>query len=177
MKNYKNYIIAILLIIGGIYLIIKPNMTFQNLIFYVGLIMLIVGIPKVLVSITSSLSMLMPGSYFLSGGLTALFGLILMLNKSSAVNIVPKIIGAWLIITSLSNIALYLNLNSKTKGKDIKDLIKNIVILVLGILCLTTPIITIIFVGSVVGLILIAAGIYMIITTYQNKNVYKVKIK
>ena len=27
------------------------------------------------------------------------------------------------------------------------------------------------------GLILIAAGIYMIITTYQNKNVYKVKIK
>lgn len=175
MKNYKNYIIAILLIIGGIYLVIKPNMTFQNLIFYVGLIMLIVGISKVLVSITSSLSMLMPGSYFLSGGLTALFGLILMLNKSSAVNIVPKIIGAWLIITSLSNIALYLNLNSKTK--DIKELIKNIVILVLGILCLTTPIITIIFVGSVVGLILIAAGIYMIITTYQNKNVYKVKIK
>lgn len=175
MKNYKNYIIAILLIIGGIYLVIKPNMTFQNLIFYVGLIMLIVGISKVLVSITSSLSMLMPGSYFLSGGLTALFGLILMLNKSSAVNIVPKIIGAWLIITSLSNIALYLNLNSKTK--DIKELIKNIVILVLGILCLTTPIVTIIFVGSVVGLILIAAGIYMIITTYQNKNVYKVKIK
>lgn len=175
MKNYKNYIIAILLIIGGIYLVIKPNMTFQNLIFYVGLIMLIVGISKVLVSITSSLSMLMPGSYFLSGGLTALFGLILMLNKSSAVNIVPKIIGAWLIITSLSNIALYLNLNSKTK--DIKELIKNIVILFLGILCLTTPIITIIFVGYVVGLILIAAGIYMIITTYQNKNVYKVKIK
>lgn len=175
MKNYKNYIIAILLIIGGIYLVIKPNMTFQNLIFYVGLIMLIVGISKVLVSITSSLSMLMPGSYFLSGGLTALFGLILMLNKSSAVNIVPKIIGAWLIIASLSNIALYLNLNSKTK--DIKELIKNIVILVLGILCLTTPIVTIIFVGSVVGLILIAAGIYMIITTYQNKNVYKVKIK
>lgn len=175
MKNYKNYIIAILLIIGGIYLVIKPNMTFQNLIFYVGLIMLIVGISKVLVSITSSLSMLMPGSYFLSGGLTALFGLILMLNKSSAVNIVPKIIGAWLIITSLSNIALYLNLNSKTK--DIKELIKNIVILVLGILCLTTPIVTIIFVGSVVGFILIAAGIYMIITTYQNKNVYKVKIK
>ena len=103
MKNYKNYIIAILLIIGGIYLVIKPNMTFQNLIFYVGLIMLIVGISKVLVSITSSLSILMPGSYFLSGGLTALFGLILMLNKSSAVNIVPKIIGAWLIITSLSS--------------------------------------------------------------------------
>ena len=42
---------------------------------------------------------------------------------------------------------------------------------------MTTPIITVIFVGWVLGIILIIVGIAIIYNAYTSKNVYKVKIK
>ena len=78
-----------------------------------------------------------------------------------------------LIIKSIFSISL--NYNKKTNDK--KELIIDIIKLVLGILILTTPIISIIFTGLVIGIICVIIGVYNFYDMYSNKKVYKVKIK
>ncbi len=176
-KKIWTYIIAILCIIGGVYLIIKPTLSFETLVYYIGLVLLLTGIIKVLASLIIKESFLLPGNYFFGGILNGLFGIILMNNKSTAVNIIPTIIGLWLIISGVSGLALILNLKRNKNIIDNNLLITNILKLILGIIVLTTPIITIVFTGWVLGLILILVGIIMIINSFKNNKIYKVKIK
>lgn len=176
-KKIWTYIIAILCIIGGVYLIIKPTLSFETLVYYIGLVLLLTGIIKVLASLIIKESFLLPGNYFFGGILNGLFGIILMNNKSTAVNIISTIIGLWLIISGVSGLALILNLKRNKNIIDNNLLITNILKLILGIIVLTTPIITIVFTGWVLGLILILVGIIMIINSFKNNKIYKVKIK
>ena len=84
-NNFWNYVLGILFILGGIVLIFKPNFSFQSLVYYVGVVLLITGIFRVIMSIIGHESFLLPGNYFLGGALNALFGIILMINKEAAV--------------------------------------------------------------------------------------------
>lgn len=177
MKNIWNYVLGVLFLLGGIVLIFNPNVSFQNLVYYVGLVLLITGLFKVITSVINKESLLLPGNYFFGGILNVLFGIILMVNKAAAVNFIPKVIGFWLIIVSASGLALVLNNKRINNELDKKVLIQNIIKLLFGIIVLTTPIITIVFVGWVLGIILIFVGIGIIYKTYAEKNVYKVKIK
>lgn len=176
-NNFWNYVLGILFILGGIVLIFKPNFSFQSLVYYVGVVLLITGIFRVIMSIIGHESFLLPGNYFLGGALNALFGIILMINKEAAVNLIPTILGLWLIISGVSGLALVINGKRVTKQINSRYLIENILKLVLGIIIMTTPIITVIFVGWVLGIILIIVGIAIIYNAYTSKNVYKVKIK
>lgn len=176
-KNIWTYIMALLCVVGGVYLIINPEQSFSNIVYYVGLIILISGIFKVIASFINKQSLLLPGNYFLSGILNALFGIILMVNNNAAIKIIPIIIGFWLIINSASNLALVFNLKRSNNTLNNNLLITNILKLILGIVVLTTPIITILFTGYIIGIILILAGIYMIINLLNNKKIYKVKVK
>ena len=177
MKNIWNYVLGFLFILGGVVLIFRPNVSFQNLVYYLGLILLITGIFKIVTSILRHDSFLLPGSFLLGGILNSLFGIILMNNKSAAVNLIPTILGFYLIISGASGLGLLINNKRYTKNIDTKMLIENITKLFLGIIVLTTPIITVVFVGWVLGLILIAIGCVIIFKDYRQKNVYKVKIK
>lgn len=62
-------------------------------------------------------------------------------------------------------------------NKDKKEIITDLVKLVLGIVILTTPIVSIIFTGTVMGIICVIIGVYNFYDMYSNKSVYKVKIK
>ena len=177
MKNIWNYVLGFLFILGGVVLIFRPNVSFQNLVYYLGLILLITGIFKIVTSILRHDSFLLPGSFFLGGILNSLFGIILMNNKSAAVNLIPTILGIYLIISGASGLGLLINNKRYTKNIDTKMLVENILKLALGIIVMTTPIITVVFVGWVLGLILILIGVGIIFNDYRQKNVYKVKIK
>jgi len=50
-------------------------------------------------------------------------------------------------------------------------------VIILGIIVLTTPIITIVFTGVILGIILIVVGIFTIINFHHNDLSYKVKVK
>lgn len=162
-----------LLILGGLYLIFSPSKSFSSLVYVIGLLILIYGLITVIYSFINKDNLLVPGNVLFSGLINILLGIILMVNKNTTIILLSKLLGIWLIIKSIFSISL--NYNKKTNDK--KELIIDIIKLVLGILILTTPIISIIFTGLVIGIICVIIGIYNFYDMYSNKKVYKVKIK
>lgn len=176
-KKIWTYVIAILCILGGVYLIIKPEQSFSNVVYYVGLAILIAGILKIISSLFNKESILMPGNYFFTGVINTLFGIILMSNSHATIKIIPIFVGIWLILSGTSGLAAIINLGRNNNKFNNQDLIINIVKLILGIIVLTTPIISIIFTGWIIGIILVGTGVYLIFNSLKDRKIYKVKVK
>jgi len=173
-KRVWNLIIGFGLIILGIFLIIKPDQTFENLIMYIGIALLIVGVLKIVSSIINKQKMLLPGSVIFNGVLNILLGIILITTSSITIKLISIFIGIWLIMSSLSKLLFLYNFK--------EDIVKynmflQILKLIIGIIVLTTPVITSIFSGLVIGIILIVIGIWTIINEKEEEKIYKVRVK
>lgn len=169
-KQIWNYIIGIICVIGGIYLIINPINSINNIINIIGMILLITGIIKMISSILNKdeIKYVMP-----SGMLNIIGGIILIRHPESTINFITTIIGIWFILKTTNELYITINLNKENK----KELVIGILKLLLGIIILITPIITIVFTGYILGIILIVIGIIIIIKNYNKKTIYKVKVK
>ncbi len=173
-KRVWNLIIGLGLITLGIFLIIKPDQTFENLIMYIGITLLIVGVLKIVSSIINKQKMLLPGSVIFNGVLNILLGIILITTSSITIKLISIFIGIWLIMSSFSKLLFLYNFK--------EDIVKynmflQILKLIIGIIVLTTPVITSIFSGLVIGIILIVIGIWTIINEKEEEKIYKVRVK
>lgn len=163
----------LLLILGGFYLIFSPSNTFSSIVYVIGLLLVIYGGIIVVYSLIDKDSLTVFGNVLFSGLINILLGIILMVNKNGTIMMLSRLLGVWLIVKSLFSLLLYYGSNIKDKKEIITDLVK----LVLGIVILTTPIVSIIFTGTVMGIICVIIGVYNFYDMYTNKSVYKVKIK
>lgn len=163
----------LLLILGGIYLIFSPSNTFSSIVYIIGLLLVIYGLIIAIYSLINKDSVTVFGNVLFSGLINILLGIILMVNKNGTIMMLSRLLGIWLIVKSLFSLSLYYGSNIKDKKEIVTDLIK----LILGILILTTPIVSIIFTGTIMGIICIVIGLYNFYDMYSSKNVYKVKIK
>ena len=163
----------LLLILGGFYLIFSPSNTFSSIVYVIGLLLVIYGGIIVVYYLIDKDSLTVFGNVLFSGLINILLGIILMVNKNGTIMMLSRLLGVWLIVKSLFSLSLYYGSNIKYKKEIITDLVK----LVLGILILTTPIISIIFTGTIIGIICVLIGVYNFYDMYTNKSVYKVKIK
>ena len=163
----------LLLILGGFYLIFSPSNTFSSILYVIGLLLVIYGGIIVVYSLIDKDSLTVFGNVLFSGLINILLGIILMVNKNGTIMMLSRLLGVWLIVKSLVSWSLYYGSNIKDKKEIITDLVK----LVLGIVILTTPIVSIIFTGTVMGIICVIIGVYNFYDMYTNKSVYKVKIK
>lgn len=163
----------LLLILGGFYLIFSPSNTFSSIVYVIGLLLVIYGGIIVVYSLIDKDSLTVFGNVLFSGLINILLGIILMVNKNGTIMMLSRLLGVWLIVKSLFSLSLYYGSNIKDKKEIVTDLIK----LVLGIVILTTPIVSIIFTGTIIGIICVLIGVYNFYDMYTNKSVYKVKIK
>ena len=163
----------LLLILGGFYLIFSPSNTFSSIVYVIGLLLVVYGGIIVVYSLIDKDSLTVFGNVLFSGLINILLGIILMVNKNGTIMMLSRLLGVWLIVKSLFSLSLYYGSNIKDKKEIITDLVK----LVLGIVILTTPIVSIIFTGTVMGIICVIIGVYNFYDMYTNKSVYKVKIK
>lgn len=163
----------LLLILGGFYLIFSPSNTFSSIVYVIGLLLVIYGGIIVVYSLIDKDSLTVFGNVLFSGLINILLGIILMVNKNGTIMMLSRLLCVWLIVKSLFSLSLYYGSNIKDKKEIITDLVK----LVLGIVILTTPIVSIIFTGTVMGIICVIIGVYNFYDMYTNKSVYKVKIK
>ena len=174
LKRIWTYLIGILCVIGGILFICNPNDSQSTLVFYFGLMIILTGILRIVLSIVIK-SYFLPGSGFISGVWNILFGILLMANSSSAVEMIPLFLGLWLLVSAISNIiSIY---NFRRIYIDYWFLTKAILKLVLSILIFTAPDVSIILSGTVLGIALIVIGIITIISYKDDDNVYSVKVK
>lgn len=172
-KKIWTILIGVGLIVLGLFLVIDPNQTTQNLIYYLGVAFLVIGILKIISGIVNKDSKAYLTNSISNGILNILFGIILMTTTTLTIKVISIFIGIYLIISSGMKLLYILNLGAILKPTMYVEIIK----LVIGIIVLTTPVITIVFSGLVIGIILIVVGVYTLINMKEEEEVYKVKIK
>lgn len=168
-KRMFSYILGIALILFGSVFIMAPQGTFETIVLVAGIILITIsslGILRALISKNPTYAFTIGGSII---GIT--FGIVLIVGRTAAVNVIPVILGLWLIITGLTAI-IY---NSKIKGSS--SLLFPICRLILGIIVFAFPIIPVTFAGIFLGIILILSGATTIMNTPREEVLYKVKVK
>ena len=173
-KKFWTYLIGILLIIGGSYLLFNPKQTFSTLVYYMGLAILIYGLVRLISSIINKAT-LTPGSGLSTAIINTIFGIILMKNSEATLKIIPIFISIWLIISASTELAILFKY--KNVHLDASLIVSNLGKLILGLCVFTMPIIPVIFTGWILGVILIIIGIYTVVNYKEKDSVYKVKIK
>lgn len=171
-KKIWTILIGVGLIVLGTFLVIDPNQTTQNLIYYLGVALLVIGILKIISGIVNKENKTYLTSTISNGVLNILLGIILMTTTTLTIKVISIFIGIYLIISSSSELLFRFNFGSIMKNNMYVQIIK----LILGVIVLTTPVITIVFSGLVMGIILIIIGVYTLINMKDDEE-YKVKIK
>lgn len=171
-KKIWSYIIGILCIISGIYFIINPVSSFSDIIYIIGMIFLVLGVLELVVIIINKEDNKIR---IYKSVINIIFGIILTKNPATTIKIISTFIGIWLILKSAGDLCLILSV--KNNQISHVKLIESIAKLILGIIIITTPIITFIFTGTILGAILIAIGVITILKTLGQKKTYKVKVK
>lgn len=175
MKRIIQYLIGVVCIAFGVMFIVKPEQSLEQLVFYFGVCMLVVGIFRIIGSIVSR-SYFLVGSSILGGVFTFLIGLILMINADSMLKILPWFIGSTLIFSSLIPLIFMVSTHYLFVHKYL--LLRYVAMLILGILILTTPIVTILFSGISFGIIAIIVGVYQFISYDDSDDfIYRVRVK
>ncbi len=174
MKRIIQYLIGVICIVFGIMFIVKPEQSFTQLVYYFGVCVLIVGIFKTIGAIISK-NYFAVGYSVLGGVVTFLIGLVLMINAEAMVNSLPWVIGISLVISSLIPLIFMFSTHALFIHKYL--LCRYIVMLILGILIMTTPIVTFLFSGIAFGIIAIVVGIYQFVSYEDDEVVYRVRVK
>ena len=172
-KKILNYTVSAILILVGIYFIINPVNVIKNIFLYLGLLLLLVGIIQFIIGLFLKDESKKDLMY--SGGIFAFVSLIILLIGKVIFSFIVGLVGLYFIISSI--IKIVLTYKYEKKFNDKKALLINILQIILGIVILLMPIIIKIVSGVIIGIILIIVGISIIITNYETKRVYKVKIK
>lgn len=147
-------ILDVLLFILGVYLIIKPT-TSAAIIGYISGIMLIVygiyGIIKFILNMSNRGFFMFE---MINGILSIILGVFLMTNPFSLANFITLIVGIWMIVSSVFKAALSLQFKKFNEESWLFCLIVAILTLILGILIITNPFSSTIVLATYIGIML-----------------------
>lgn len=173
-KKIWTCVIGALFIIAGVFFLINPSQSFNNLIHYVGIVFTIFGILGIVSSLFNK--SFVGNSFFISGILALILGLILVFNGGITIKFISILFAVWLILSSI--LTMFASAFFTAGGVlSTRVLITSILKLICGILIITTPILTFVFSGLVLGIIFIFIGIGVIFGVKEEDTVYKVRVK
>lgn len=170
-RKNSSFITGVLFIVFGIMFILSPKSVFESIVYFAGLVVVVHGLLKIYFSVKSTNPY---ASLYTTGAiLSVMFGFILIANRDIAVNVIPVILGGFLLVTSLPTFIFLVKSNSNRK-LIIKSLLKVLV----GFCALALPILPVTIFGIVLGVVLILSGVTTIMNFKQEEEViYKVRVK
>lgn len=149
VKKYgrNSILISVLLIILSLFLIFSPNTSLNVIMIAIGLILTVNGVFHTIAYFTGPKELKMFSFELTEGVLSLIIGIIFVFNPGIINTFLSLIIGAWIILKSITSIQLSLNIRSSTNNW-ILMLIVSIVTLILGIVMLFNPFATSILVTA-----------------------------
>lgn len=172
MKNRKalgwgEFILGILLIIIGIYTLIKPYSTIRGVTFIYGLAALITGIIDIIfyVKLENRFGV-SPVPALVGGIISIIAGLLILFNLGIGTWVIVVLFPIWFIAHCIARLAHlpFIRITSGT-GNYYFTLFVNIIGLVLGIMMIFDPVISFFSIGYLIGIYLIFLGIDSIVFT------------
>jgi len=169
IKNYiKNYvkktetyaiIISLLMLVLSIFLILKPFKSLEVFVILFSAIIIVNGIG----SIVSYFSTIRENRLFnlglLYGLLTILAGVLLFIYRIDVINVLPIILGIWIILSNLFKMQISINLSALDYTGWIWLLLVSILMMVVGVLLIVNPFTTTLAITTIAGIMLLISEI------------------
>lgn len=163
IKNYINLsiITSILFALLGIIIFLFPKTMLNIFSYIVALIAIMLGIYLIILEIKTKNNIFVIGSS-LFGSLLLVLGLIIITHPNSFAIIIPLGLGIWFITSSVVKFRFSLVLQKELKGLWLSTLIMTILSIMCGIIFIINPIKSSVIITSSFGLIIIIYAIIQI---------------
>lgn len=155
----NSILISVLLIILSMFLIFNPTMSLNVIVVIIGIILTVNGIVHTVSYFSSSKELKMFSVELAIGVISLLVGLVFIFNPSVVQEFLAFIIGAWIILKSITSIQLALNMREST-NKWFIALILAIFTFILGIILILKPFAT--------SVLISACGVMLLISEVAN---------
>lgn len=152
-------IAGILLIVLGVYCIVKPNITLVNAAWFLGIVTLLTGISKMIFTFRTQAFMPNSGTRMLTALLDIFFGLFFLFNIMSTAISLPFVFALWVIIEGISVIVLSFDYKKVGFQYWWALLLLGIVGVVLGILGFKNMDVTAVTLSTLIGIAVILFGL------------------
>ena len=171
IKNYERYaiLISILMIFFSIFLIVKPDISVLLFILLFGVLLVISGLGSLF-------------SYFLTEKEDRLFsfdlisgilcGVFTIIYRNDLVQVLPIILGLWIIFSSLLKMQVAINFSSFSKSY-LWLLLLEILMIILGVVLITNPFESIKAITTMAGIFLLISEVCSLVESIYILNTVK----
>lgn len=166
---YKTSIVlSIILMIIGIFLLIKPETTLYAISYFVGVVLIVWGLFPIISFLTNKESKKFMELSFVTGIIAFLFGIVIMIKPDMIGSIIPLLMGIWMIING--SIKLYYSFILNRESNAMSSIIISLLMLIGGMVLVVNP-----FEGAIVltQLIGISFIVYSILDLMECISIFK----
>lgn len=167
---YKSSIFtSMLLLIFGIMLLFKSDGTIVAISYMLGGSLIVLG----LVALISYMNKKEGGTNSLNivyGTITAVFGILIILNPTAIATVIPFVIGAGILINSSIKLMYAMELKNKQSDAWKATIIMNAICALCGILILFNPFKTSVLIFKIIGICIIIYAVVDLLSSYKLKK-------
>lgn len=165
IKEYekRSIISSIIMIFIASLLIVEPAIMLNTIVTIFGFGILIDGILSSILYIFIDKEHKMYSNALAEGVLEIIAAVLILLNRTFMISIIPVLIGIWIIVKSIIKLQLSLNIKSQVQNSWIFILISSIVTLTIGLISIIHPFDTMVTITVLSGILLLVSGVINII--------------
>ena len=158
IKNYERYaiLISVLMILFSIFLIVKPNVSVTLFILLFGVLLILSGLGSLASYFLTEKEDRLFSFDLISGFLTLLCGIFTIIYRESLLEVLPVILGLWIIFSSLLKMQIAINFSSFSKS-SLWLLLIELLMVILGVVLIMNPF-------ESVKALTIMAGVFLLIS-------------
>lgn len=167
----KNMLTSLVILLFGVFIFLKPDMTVKTVSFLLGIILLISGLNNIVSAFNNKEKL--NDLNIAIGIIIIVASLVLFFNPTIIASIIPLLIGIYMIISSAFKLQYLYSLKEVTNKWDTSVVVIAIITLILGVLLVFNPFGGVIAITKLIGIFLV---IYAILDIVNNINIKK-KVK
>ena len=169
---YRTSIIfSSLLILIGMFLLIKPETTLHAISYFMGVALIIWGLVPIIQFFSNKETMQYLEFSFIIGVFALIFGIIIMIKPNIIGSIIPLLIGIWMVINGVTKLYYSLTLNKLSSATV--SIILSIIILICGLVLIFNPFKGAIILTKIIGISVIIYSILDLVECYTLKKTMK----
>lgn len=169
---YRTSIIfSSLLILIGMFLLIKPETTLHAISYFMGVALIIWGLVPIIQFFSNKETKQYLEFSFIIGVFALIFGIIIMIKPNIIGSIIPLLIGIWMVINGVTKLYYSLTLNKLSSATV--SIILSIIILICGLVLIFNPFKGAIILTKIIGISVIIYSILDLVECYTLKKTMK----
>lgn len=152
-------VISILMIILSLFLIFKPLESLETLIIFFAVIIIFSGIANFISYFLIDRESRMYSFELLTGTITFISGIFLIIYRTELINLFPIILGIWIIVSNLFKLQLSINLSVLKENGWILLVLMSILMIIFGITLITKPFSSAVAITTISGILLLISEV------------------